>query len=130
MAENYRPFDWFDRKLGEGSHGCSWVDQSQALQLIHKESYDEVQEQLQQFNQVIETKQMSLELKLLNALSQVRDHAKDMGDWTEQHSDALEAVGNALLNECDWEEESVHQYLKQIVESIEGLEYGPDGFEV
>ena len=60
----------------------------------------------------------------------MRDHAKDMGDWTEQHSDALEAVGNALLNECDWEEESVHQYLKQIVESIEGLEYGPDGFEV
>jgi hypothetical protein len=106
-----------------------WINR-QALQLIHKESYDEVQEQLQQFNQVIEAKQMSLELKLLNALSQVRDHAKDMGDWTEQHSDALEAVGNALLNECDWEEESVHQYLKQIVESIEGLEYGPDGFEV
>ena len=38
-----------------------WINR-QALQLIHKESYDEVQEQLQQFNQVIEAKQMSLEL--------------------------------------------------------------------
>lgn len=106
-----------------------WINR-QVLQFIHKESYDEVQEQLQSFNQAIEAQQMGLELKLLNALSQVRDHAKGIGDWTEQHSDALEAVGNALLNECDWEEESVHQYLKQIVESIDGLEYGPENFEV
>jgi len=91
-----------------------WINR-QALQLIHKESYDEVQEQLEQLNQEVENQRMGLELKLLTSLSQVRDHAKDTGDWTEHHSDALEAVGNALLNECQWEEESVHQYLKQIV---------------
>ena len=106
-----------------------WINR-QMLQLIDKESYDEVQEQLSQFNQAVENQQMNLELELLNALSQVRDHAKDFGDWTEHHSHALEAVGNALLNECDWEEESVHRYLKQIVESIDGLEYGHDSFEV
>ena len=28
--------------------------------------------------------------------------------------------------EAGWKEESVHQYLKSLVESIEGLEYGTE----
>lgn len=63
------------------------------------------------------------ELSLLAAAAQVRDHAREIGDWTQHHSEAITAVGDALLNECYWEEASVHQYLKEIVESIDGLEY-------
>ena len=67
-----------------------------------------------------------LELKLLGAAQQVRDHAKETGDWTDNHTDAINAVGEALVVEAGWQEENVHVYLKEIVESIEGLEYGTD----
>lgn len=67
-----------------------------------------------------------LELKLLGAAQQVRDHAKETGDWTDSHTDAINAVGEALVVEAGWQEENVHVYLKEIVESIDGLEYGPD----
>jgi predicted transcriptional regulator len=68
-----------------------------------------------------------MELKLLTGASQVRDHAREMGDWTEQHSDAIEAIGEALVGELGWEEGHVHQYLREIVESIDGLEYDVEG---
>lgn len=67
------------------------------------------------------------ELNLLSAASQVRDHAKANGEWTDSHSEAIEAVGNSLLD-LGWEEGHVHQYLKQVVESIDGLTYS-DYFE-
>lgn len=70
-----------------------------------------------------ELKAQDLELKLLTSASQVRDHAKNMGDWTDHHSDAIEAIGEALIGELGWEEDHVHQYLREIVESIDGLEY-------
>ena len=41
------------------------------------------------------------ELKLLGAASHVKEHAETTGNWTDSHSDALEAIGNALLNECE-----------------------------
>ena len=65
-----------------------------------------------------------LELKLLNSASQVRDHAKETGDWTDNHTEAIMAIGNALIAELNWEEDHVHQYLREVVESIDGLEYG------
>ena len=68
-----------------------------------------------------------MELKLLASASQVRDHAKSMGDWTDHHSDAIEAIGEALVGELGWEEDHVHQYLREIVESIDGLEYDVEG---
>ena len=74
-----------------------------------------------------ELKAQDMELKLLISASQVRDHAKNMGDWTEQHSDAIEAIGEALVGELGWEEDHVHQYLREIVESIDGLEYDVEG---
>lgn len=68
----------------------------------------------------------SMELRLLSSAGQVRDHAKESGDWTEHHTEALNAIGNALMNDHGWEEDSVHQYLKSLVESIDGLEYGKE----
>lgn len=79
-------------------------------ELLEPESYSELKAQ-------------DMELKLLTSASQVRDHAKSMGDWTDHHSDAIEAIGEALVGELGWEEDHVHQYLREIVESIDGLEY-------
>lgn len=64
------------------------------------------------------------ELKLLVGATQIRDHAAETGDWTERHSEAINAIGDALIVQMNWEEEAVHQYLREVVESIDGLEYG------
>lgn len=66
----------------------------------------------------------SAELRLMSTAVKLRDHAIDLGDWTDEHTMALNAVGEALLNEAGWEDKAVHVYLKKVVESIEGLEYG------
>ena len=50
-----------------------------------------------------ETARMNIELKLLEAAYKVRNHAQE-SDWSDEHTQALEAVGDALLNECGWEE--------------------------
>ena len=70
-----------------------------------------------------ELKLYNLELRLLAAALKVRDHAKENDDWTPEHSEALEVIGDTLLNDLGWEEESVHAYLREIVESIDGLSY-------
>ena len=84
-------------------------------------TYTSVLEQQDESN---ELESQQLELKLLTSAAQVRDHAKETGDWTDKHSDAINAIGEALVTQLNWEEESVHQYLREVVESIDGLEYG------
>lgn len=77
-----------------------------------------------QDGQPSELEMQNMELRLLASAVQVRDHAKENDDWTDRHTEALNAVGDALIVEAGWEEESVHQYLRSLVESIDGLEYG------
>lgn len=64
------------------------------------------------------------ELNLLNSASQVRDHAKETGDWTEQHTRAINAIAESLVLEFGWDEDQVNRYLKEVVESIDGLQFG------
>lgn len=73
-----------------------------------------------------ELESQAMELRLLASANQVRDHAKETDDWTDRHTEALNAIGDALIVEAGWEEESVHQYLKSLVESIDGLQYGTE----
>lgn len=73
-----------------------------------------------------ELESQAMELRLLASASQVRDHAKETDDWTDRHTEALNAIGDALIVEAGWQEDSVHQYLKGLVESIDGLEYGEE----
>ena len=73
-----------------------------------------------------ELESQAIELRLLSSANQVRDHARETNDWTDRHTEALNAIGDALMVEAGWQEDSVHQYLKGLVESIEGLEYGTD----
>ena len=70
-----------------------------------------------------ELNRQGLELKLMQSSYQVRDHAKEIGDWTDHHTEAMEAIGNALLLELGWEEDAVNDHIKSVVESIEGLSF-------
>lgn len=70
-----------------------------------------------------ELESQGMELKLLQAAYRVRDNAVETGDWTEDHTEAIEAIGTALLLEMGWEEEFVHNHLKSVVETIDGLQY-------
>lgn len=70
-----------------------------------------------------ELKLQDLELKLMQSSYKVRDHAKETGDWTDAHTEALEAIGNSLLLDMGWEEDAVNSHLKSVVESIDGLQF-------
>ena len=83
--------------------------------------YDSINDQ---DGQPSELEVQNIELRLLASAVQVRDHAKETDDLTDRHTEALNAVGDALIVEAGWEEEAVHQYLRGLVESIDGLEYG------
>lgn len=84
-----------------------------------------VYEKLQgDLNEPSELEVQNMELRLLASAVQVRDHAKTTDDWTDRHTEALNAIGDALIVEAGWQEDSVHQYLRSLVESIDGLEYG------
>ena len=98
------------------------------MKKLDPETMDEY-ERSQKLAQVLfsapsETTVQNTELKLLAAGYKIRNHAANAEDWTDDHSRALEAIGDALLNECGWPEPKVHEKLKEIVESIDGLEYG------
>ena len=68
-----------------------------------------------------ELSRQGMELKLMESSYKVRDHAKETGDWTDHHTEAIEAIGNALLLDIGWDERSVEQHMKSVVESIDGL---------
>lgn len=63
------------------------------------------------------------ELELLSAASKIRDHYLETGEWTPEHTMALEALSNKLLNDCGWEEEDIHNYMRRVVESGTDLSY-------
>ena len=67
------------------------------------------------------------ELELLSAASTIRDHYLETGEWTPEHTMALEAVSNKLLNDCGWEEDDIHAYMRRVVEADgTGLSYDLD----
>ena len=70
-----------------------------------------------------ELKAQTMELQLLESSYKVRDHAQASGNWTDHHTEAIEAIGNALLLDVGWDEESVEHHMRTVVESIDGLEF-------
>ena len=69
-----------------------------------------------------ELERQTMELKLLESSYKVRDHAQETGDWTDHHTQAIEAIGTALHAEIGWDEEAVMQHMQDVVHSIPGLE--------
>ena len=102
------------KMIGSIGHALMWIIDKERLDIYAQMADETAQNDLTM---------QSIELKLLSSASQVRDHAGTSDGWTEQHTDALNAIGDALVSEMGWEEEAVHQYLKGVVESIDGLEY-------
>lgn len=116
-----------DRLFGAAIWLLSWAAQFSRVSIANignlvlekgfPEQYAEMKAQLS-----LESQQT--ELNLLASASKLKEHAISIGEWTDQHTEAINAVGNALLNDCDWDEEHVHQYMREVVESVPGLQYG------
>ena len=71
-----------------------------------------------------EQERQMAELNLMQAAIRVKEDSAKFGDWTDDHSHALNTIGISLIQECGWEPEQVHNYFKPLVEAIDGLEYG------
>ena len=80
-------------------------------------------ERVKHAEHVAEQYPLAMELEILGAVTAVKEDALDKKKWTEQHSMALNVLGNRLFNECDWDEERIHDYMRRVVESIPGLGY-------
>ena len=80
-------------------------------------------DRLDHAEQVADQYSMNQELEILGAVSHVKEDALQKKAWTAQHSQALNILGNRLCQECDWEEERIHDYMRRVVESIPGLGY-------
>lgn len=73
--------------------------------------------------EVILQSDISTELEILMMVSKVKEDALNIGFWLDNHSMALNELGSRLYNECEWEEEDIHRYMRMVVESIPGLTY-------
>ena len=80
-------------------------------------------ERVEHAEHVAEQYPLAMELEILGAVTAIKEDALDKKKWTEQHSMALNVLGNRLFNECDWDEERIHDYMRRVVESIPGLGY-------
>lgn len=96
------------------------------MKVLDREAVEEYEVMVEMALPSSELAVQQTELNLLDAANKVKVHAETTGNWTDDHSNALEAVSNALLNECEWEEDDIHAYMKRLVESIDGLEYGTE----
>lgn len=80
-------------------------------------------ERMDHAEQTVLQSSMNTELEILMMVSKVKEDALSIGVWKENHSMALNELGSRLYNECDWEEDQIHRYLRMVVESIPGLIY-------
>lgn len=80
-------------------------------------------ERVEHAEHVAEQYPLAMELEILGAVSSVKEDALGQKKWTERHSIALNILGNRLFNECDWDEDRIHDYMRRVVESIPGLGY-------
>lgn len=93
------------------AHFCMWL-----LKRIDKKRVDEEQSETDRLKSM-------LELTLMQAAIRIKESAEADSTWTDDHSEALNMVGVRLIEECNWEPDSVHSYFKPLVESIDGLDY-------
>lgn len=70
------------------------------------------------------------ELQLLMAARKIKEDALKGRVWTAMHTIAINKIAGALHYDCGWEPPRIHQYLREVVESIPGMVYGTgDDFE-
>lgn len=81
-------------------------------------------DRLEYTTQIIEQESINAELEILATISKVKEEALSDRRWTDDHTRALNILGHRLYSECDWSENNIHVYMREIVESIPGLSYG------
>lgn len=112
--------------VGEWSINTARVLIAQAaVFLMRKADLEYFEERLAEETAQLELEKQNTELGLLATATKLKEHALEIGDWTDHHTEALNAIGNSLLNDCGWEEDDIHQYLKDVVESGTDLSYNP-----
>jgi hypothetical protein len=95
------------------------------MRMIDRDQLEAIQELNEVEGEQLHSQQT--ELELLSAASTIRDHYMETGEWTPEHTMALEAVSNKLLNDCGWEEDDIHAYMRRVVEADgTGLSYDLD----
>jgi hypothetical protein len=87
-----------------------------ALWLIDRKRIDHAE-------QVIDQACMNNELEILMKVSRLKEDAIERKVWTNYHSIVLNGLSSKLYNECSWDKEKIHEYMRTIVESIPGLSY-------
>lgn len=93
------------------------------MTLVDKERFEHASTALGQLSEL-------RELDLLMAATRVKDDAMKNKAWTIGHTVAMNQIGNALYAQCRWEPARIHQYLKDVIESVPGMVYmGGDDFE-
>lgn len=105
-----------------------WAAYESTSRLVHflVEAIDEGV--MRETEEKMELQKQRTELSLLDSISKIRDNALANKEWTDSHTEAVNSAGSALANECDWEIDAVNAYIKEVVESIDGLEctFGDD----
>lgn len=66
---------------------------------------------------------LSSELEILMAASKIKEDALSRKKWTTSHSEAITQLSQQLYDNCNWDEDKIHGYMRNIVESIPGLTY-------
>jgi len=80
--------------------------------------------QFEYFEQLAGQQEELGELHLLMAARRVKEDAMNAQVWTVGHTLAINRIAGALHANCGWEPPRIHQYLRDVVESIPGMAYG------
>jgi hypothetical protein len=72
---------------------------------------------------VMSQEYLSTELEILMAVSKIKEDALSKKKWTNYHTATLTELSQQLYDNCNWDEDKIHGYIKNIVESIPGLTY-------
>jgi hypothetical protein len=85
------------------------------IQLINKEKIAAMEQRIELYSQ-------QQEIALLMKAVEVRDDGADQG-WSVEHTMAINEICQALVLDCNWEEKHAHDYMKRVVEKVNGLTY-------
>lgn len=101
--------------FGSINQALAWLARTM-LRAIDKQRHDYIESVLGQTDEL-------RELDLMMAASRVKESALEARVWTAMHTLMMNKIGTALHHNCGWEIPRIHQYLRDVVESIPGMVY-------
>lgn len=101
--------------FGSINQALAWLARTM-LRAIDEPRHDYIESVLGQTDEL-------RELDLMMAASRVKESALEARVWTAMHTLMMNKIGTALHHNCGWEIPRIHQYLRDVVESIPGMVY-------